>query len=97
MPTSAATPISEFLLKTNSNLEKPKEKQKKYFHTTVERVLFITKRDRPDIHTSITYLYMRVKEPNTNDWKKLRRMIMYLVGTTELVLRLKVDHVNVLK
>ena len=97
MSTSAATPASGFLFKTNNNADNLKEQQRKYFHTTVVRCIFITKRARPDIHTAIAYLSKIFKETNTNDWRKLSCIMIQLMETKDLVLRLKVEYLNVLK
>ena len=95
--TSAATPESEFLLKINNNTEKLKDRQRQYFHRTITRNLFRTKRARPEIHTAITYLSIRVIDTRTDYWNKLRHMMMYLLGTKDPVLRLNVEHLHVLK
>ena len=85
------------LFKTNNNEENLQEKQRQDFNTTAPRDLFITKMDRPEIHTAIKYLSTILKNTNIDDWKKLRRPMMYLVRKKEPLLRLKVDHLNVLK
>ena len=43
------------------------------------------------------YLSTKVKYPNTDDKNKLRRMMVYIVATKDLVLWLKVGHLDVLK
>ena len=65
------------------------EQQRQVFNTTVGRGIFPTKRDIPDIQTDIPYLSTIVKYANTDYWKKLRCMTMYLVGKKEIVIQLK--------
>lgn len=70
---------------------------KEDFHTYVAKCLFLCKRARPDIQTAVAFLTTRVIDPDTDDWKKLLRLLSYLKGTKELVLTLEVDVINILK
>ena len=67
------------------------------FHTMVAKGLFLCKRARPDIQPTIAVLSTRVKSPNESDWKKLIRLMEYLNGTKELMLRLWADDLRVVK
>jgi hypothetical protein len=40
---------------------------------------------------------LRVKEPNEDDWKKLKRLLKYLNGTRNDVMTLKIDDMRVIK
>jgi hypothetical protein len=68
----------------NINLFKPstgkllKQKDRARFHTTVARLLYLSKRTRPDIQLPVLYLCTRVKEPNEEDDAKLRKILGYL-------------------
>ena len=53
--------------------------------------LFLCKRTRPDLQPTVPFLCTRVKEPDVDDWKKLLRMMKYLVETKELELTLEAD------
>ena len=53
----------------------------KKFHRTVAQLLFLCKRARPDIKTLLSFLTTRVKQPDKDDWGKLRHGLMYLKGT----------------
>jgi hypothetical protein len=59
--------------------------------------LFATKRARPDIHTAISFLTTRVREPDEDDWKKLVRMMRYLRGTPDLGLTLSGNETRIVK
>ena len=48
------------------------------FHRHVARLLFASKRARPDIQVCVAFLCTRVKSPNKQDYKKLRKVISYL-------------------
>ena len=65
--------------------------QKEYFHTTVAKILYLAKRVRPDLLTTIGFLTKRVKTPTEQDLEKLNRLIKYINGTPELGLILTPD------
>ena len=54
-------------------------------------------RARRDIQTAVAFLTTRVKNPDEDDWGKLRRVLKYLNGTKYLKLNLSVDNLGVLK
>ena len=45
----------------------------------------------------MAFLTTRVKSPDKDDWKKLRRVILYLNGTLDMALTLTADNLNVPK
>jgi hypothetical protein len=61
------------------------------------KLLFLCKRARPDIQTAVAFLCTRVKSPDVDDWKKLRRVMMYLRGTPDLPLTLEAGDMSILK
>jgi hypothetical protein len=64
------------------------------FHATVAKLLFVAKRARPDILLAISFLTTRVKEPDSDDWKKLIRVLGYLRGTMKLCHTIVCDNIN---
>jgi len=47
------------------------------------------------IQTAVAFLYMRVKKPDKDVYKKLTRVMQYLQGTKELMLTIEPeDHPN---
>ena len=58
----------------------------KLFHRHVTRLLFASKRARPDIHVCVAFLCTRVKAPTEQDYKKLGKVISYLKETIHLPL-----------
>lgn len=60
-----------------------------FFHHLTAKLLFLSKRARPDIQTAVAFLCTRVKAPDMDDLKKLRWVIQYLRKTHSLQLRLK--------
>jgi hypothetical protein len=93
----AATPATCNLFKVNEDSPLLDEKQASIFHTIIAKGLFLCKRARPDILTTIAFLTMHVKEPTHEDWSKLNRMLEYLHGTRNMVISLRADGCNILK
>ena len=93
----AKTPAADHLFKINKQSGKLNKEMKEDFHTYVAKCLFLCKRARPDIQTAVAFLTTRVIDPDTDDWKKLIRLLSYLNGTKELVLTIEVDKINMMK
>ena len=66
------------------------------FHRTTAQLLFLSTRARKDIQTAVSFLTTRVKQPNTDDWEKLKRVLQYLLGTKSLKLRIQVQDLRVM-
>ena len=56
------------------------------FRRHVARLLFISKRARPDIQVCVAFLCTQVKSTTEQDYTKLGRVISYLKGTVHLPL-----------
>ena len=91
------TPAAEHLFEVNEDAEKLDEERKQHFHTMVARNLFLSKRARPDILPTVAFLCTRVTDPDTDDWKKLARLMLYLKNTAEQMLTLTADECNIAK
>ena len=57
------------------------EKMRRLFHTNVAKLLYLTKRARPDILTATGFLCTRVTKATVQDYRKLRRVLGYLKRT----------------
>ena len=68
----------------------PKE-QASQFHRTVVQLLFLCNCARPDIKPLISFLTTRVKEPDENDWGKLKHGMIYLKGNLYMKRHMKAD------
>jgi len=94
----AATPAGDHLFEVNNdNPTKLDEKTAQLFHHLVAKALFLCKRACPDLQTAVAFLSTRVKEPDTDDYKKLKRMMEHLRGTRELYLTLEAEDLHVIK
>ncbi len=97
MAGESATPASSHLFQVNEDADKLDEETAQLFHHNVAKLLFLCKRARPDIQTAIAFLCTRVKDPDTDDYKKLTRTIRYLRGTVDLPLTLEADNISIIK
>ena len=67
------------------------------FHHNVAKLLFLSKRARPDLQTAVAFLCTRVKGPDEDKYKKLHRVMKYLRGSKEFTLALEADNLHILK
>ena len=72
------------------------EEQARQFHCTVAQLLFLCKRARPDIEPVILFLATRVKEPDEDEWLKLRHGMMYLNGILYMKIHMKADSLSMI-
>ena len=88
MPGAVVTPAAGHLYTTSNKCKKLDEERAQYFHTIVAKLLFRYTRARSDIHTAVAFLCTRIKAPDKDDWKKLKRCVAYLRMTLDLVMTL---------
>ena len=89
---TAVTPAAAHIFETNT--EDPvllNLIDRELFHHRVAKLLYLSKRARPDIQLPVAYLCTRVKEANTDDHAKLSRVTRYLDGTIGIPLILSMD------
>jgi hypothetical protein len=87
----AATPAANQLFSVNDKAEKISDEDSEKYHHLTAKLLYLSKRARPDLQTAVAFLCKRVKQPGVDEWKKLGRCLRYLRGTKELVLTLEAD------
>jgi hypothetical protein len=86
-----AVPGNKETFMVKEEAEKLDLKKRTLFHSTVAKLLYLSKRARPDIIAIVGFLCTRVKEPTLEDWEKLGKLLGYLKGTKDFVMRLKPD------
>jgi len=92
---NVTTPAINNLFKTrDSNVVKVSMQKASVFHSTVAKLLFVAKRARPDILLAISFLTTRVKEPDKDNWNKLKRVLGYLEQTYRLQLNLSCESLD---
>jgi hypothetical protein len=93
----AVTMAAEHLFQVNNDTIKLDESKARKYHTFVAKLLFLTTRARPDIHTAAAFLTTWAMYTFEDDWKKLVHLIGYLRGTAEMPLTLRADDIAVVK
>ena len=82
---TANDPARSNLFNTKDGISKLlSEKEKKFFHTLVAKLLYLGKRVRPDILVAVSFLCKRVQKPNECDLEKLKRVVQYIRSTREM-------------
>ena len=84
------TPCANSILSVNAEVEKLTDENKEKLHSAVAKLLYVSKRTRPEILFGINFLYTRVQEPSVEDAVKLGRIMKYLKGTEDEELFLKI-------
>ena len=97
MSGEAGTPAANHLFDISDTPEALDEKTSELFHHMTAKMLFLSKRARPDILGTVAFLTTRVKSPDTDDYKKLGRVVKYLRQTPDLYLTLEADDLQVMK
>jgi hypothetical protein len=72
--------------------------ERERFQSAVAKLLFLSKRVRPDILTAVSFLTTRVQTPDEDDLKKLGRVLKYLNMTKDLCMVLApscIDEVDI--
>lgn len=88
---SAKTPATSDLFDVDTSALGVTAKEQKDFHSMVAKLLYLAKRVRPDILTTVSFLATRVKEPNQQDLSKLSRLIRYIRGTVDYGIELTME------
>jgi hypothetical protein len=90
----ALTPAANHLFTVDNNQQKVTEQQAQFFHTYVAKTLFLCKRARPDLQTTVAFLCTRVKSCDIDDYKKLKRMIQFIRATKDDYLTLSANSLH---
>ena len=89
---TAVTPAGNHLFRVSK--DDPAElcmEQKETFMHIVMQLLYLSQRVRPDIHTAVSFLCGWLNRPDMDEHMKLCRVIKYLCGTLDILLRLSRD------
>jgi hypothetical protein len=88
-PQVKAVPGNKETFMVKEQAEKLDPKKRTLFHSTVAKLLYLSKRARSDIIAVVGFLCTSVKEPTVEDWEKIGKLLGYLKGTKDFVMRLK--------
>jgi hypothetical protein len=81
---SAATPAQQDLFAVDEGSPKLQPDASAEFHSCVAKLLYLTKRVRPDIMAGVIFLTTRVTKATQQDQGKLTRILKYLNATQDL-------------
>jgi hypothetical protein len=95
----ATSPAAEilFTVRPEGECEPLEEKRVIAFHHCVAQLLFASARARKYIQSGVAFLTTRVRNPDEDDWSKLKRLLRYIRCTIHLPLILRADSLNVIK
>ena len=85
----AATPAANHLFVVDQECKKLSTEESETFHHLIAKLLYLSRRARPDIQTAVGYLTTRVSNPDEDDYKELSRVVKYLRATIDLTLTLE--------
>ena len=85
------TPASSYLFNTDPGCKKPCKEQGQLFHHLVAKLLYLIKHTRQDMQTAVAFLCTRVREPDTDDYKKLTKVMQYIRNTKNMTLMIELD------
>lgn len=87
---TSTTPATPNLFDIDENAKEIDPVDKAKFHTLVAKLLYISKRVRPDILLAVNFLTTRVQDPRQDDWNKLFRVLKYINGSKSRGLTLRI-------
>jgi hypothetical protein len=87
----ASTPALENLFQVREDQPLLEESLQEIFHSRVAKILYLAKRVRLDLLTSVIFLATRVKKATNDDWFKLTRLLNYINSTRHLGIVLEAD------
>ena len=88
-------PASRWLFKVNKSSNAIVEDKAEIFCKYVAKMIWVMKRSRPGTEPTVSFLCQRMKEPDTNDWHKFKRMMCWIKETVNDVRIIGAD--NLLK
>jgi hypothetical protein len=84
-----STPADKDIFVVDEQAKVLTEVERKRVHTLVAKLLFLSKRARPEISTATSFLCTRVTKATEEDKRKLFRLMGFLHGTRKHVLELR--------
>ena len=83
LDTQYAHPANKNLfVTTDGNTDLPEDRAD-IFRKFVAKLIWVEKRGRPDVETSVSFLCTRVKQPNEEDWFKFIRLMSWIKTTKD--------------
>jgi hypothetical protein len=93
----AETPAADHLFTVNPSAKRLDRATRESFHSLTAQLLFLSRRARPEIQTAVSFLCTRTQAPDDDDYKKLRRVMLYLRRYPTLALTLEAHNLRMVK
>lgn len=93
---TAKTPAAENLFEVSDSSPLLDAEGAENFHSATAKLLYLSKRARPDVLTAVAFLTTRVQHPSEEDDKKLTRALCYIQGTQHYVMTLTAESTSIL-
>ena len=97
MKGAMSTPAANHLFEVNPDAVKLGKVEAETYHHLVAKLLYLSKRSRPDVLLAVSFLCTRVQAPDEDDWKKLGRCLRYLNDTKDLYLTLEAEDLTTIR
>jgi len=91
------TPAQKDVFEVDFTSVKLNQHRSNLFHTVVAKLLYVSKRGRPNIQLAMAFLCTRVSVSTEQDWSKLKRVLQYLHRTLDEFLVIGADSLTVMK
>jgi hypothetical protein len=88
---TADTPATKHLFRVRTDSLPLSDERRERFHSIMAKILYLSKRTRPDLLVAVAFLVRRVQNPDEDDWQKMIRLIQYIRGSKELGIRLSAE------
>jgi Reverse transcriptase (RNA-dependent DNA polymerase) len=97
MKGTSTTPAAAHLFTINPECDKLDSETATLYHHLTAKLLYLSKRTRPDLQVAVSFLSTRVLSPDTDDWKKLGRCLRYLHANPDLPHTLESDGTGMIR
>jgi len=87
----STTPATLHLFNVDDGAQKLDEDRAQLVHHLVVKLLYLSRRSRQYIQTAVAFLCTRVQSPDTDDYKKLARVMKYIHGTRDMTLTIEAN------
>ena len=80
---TATTPATDNLFNVRDDATPATEEEATWFHSFTAKLLYVSKRVKPECLVAVSFLSTRVQKCDQDDLNKLRRLLKYLRATRE--------------
>jgi hypothetical protein len=97
MTGTSATPAANHLFAVNPDCDELNEVNAALYHHLTAKLLYLSKRTRPDLLLAVSFRTKCIVNPDLDDWKKLGRCLLCLSSTKHLPFVLGADDTGIIR